>query len=146
MRCGKLSAAAHKMCMSSAFYGLCAALRWPNPWLVAVCGKNNKYCVVKILWCSRVHLDHGVWGELIAVVPKLCAWENKAWYACMYVYGMLACTCVGSARTVFIYHIWPYIWWFPCQKYLIYTGQNVPACACTQLVWWLRRHRGLLMQ
>jgi hypothetical protein len=24
------------------------------------------------------------------------------------------------ARTVYIHRIWPYIWWFPCQKYRIY--------------------------
>jgi hypothetical protein len=29
--------------------------------------------------------------------------------------------CTGLARTVYIHHIWPYIWWFPCQKYRIYT-------------------------
>jgi len=25
-------------------------------------------------------------------------------------------------RTVYIHRIWPYIWWFPCQKYRIYTA------------------------
>jgi len=30
-------------------------------------------------------------------------------------------TCVGLARTVYIHRIWPYIWWFPCQNYRIYT-------------------------
>jgi hypothetical protein len=29
--------------------------------------------------------------------------------------------CVGLARTVYIHRIWPYIWWFPCQKYRIHT-------------------------
>jgi len=28
---------------------------------------------------------------------------------------------VGLARTVYMHCIWPYIWWFPCQKYRIYT-------------------------
>ena len=27
----------------------------------------------------------------------------------------------GLARTVYIHRIWPYIWWFPWQKYRIYT-------------------------
>ena len=30
-------------------------------------------------------------------------------------------TCVGLARTVYIHRIWPYFWWFSCQKYRIYT-------------------------
>ena len=30
-------------------------------------------------------------------------------------------TQVGLARTVYIHRIWLYIWWFPCQKYCIYT-------------------------
>jgi len=28
---------------------------------------------------------------------------------------------VGLARTVYMHRIWPYIWWFPCQKHRIYT-------------------------
>ena len=28
---------------------------------------------------------------------------------------------LGLARTVYIHRIWPYIWWFSCQKYRIYT-------------------------
>jgi hypothetical protein len=28
---------------------------------------------------------------------------------------------LGLARTVCMHRIWPYIWWFPCQKYRIYT-------------------------
>ena len=31
------------------------------------------------------------------------------------------CTWLGLARTVYTHRIWPYIWWFPCQKYHIYT-------------------------
>jgi len=27
----------------------------------------------------------------------------------------------GLARAVYIHRIWPYIWWFPCQLYRIYT-------------------------
>jgi len=30
-------------------------------------------------------------------------------------------TYVGLARTVYIRRIWPYVWWFPCQKYRMYT-------------------------
>jgi hypothetical protein len=29
---------------------------------------------------------------------------------------------LGLARTVYIRRIWPYIWWFPCQQYRIYTA------------------------
>jgi hypothetical protein len=28
---------------------------------------------------------------------------------------------VGLARTVYMHRIWPYILWFPCQKYRVYT-------------------------
>jgi hypothetical protein len=28
---------------------------------------------------------------------------------------------LGLARTVYMHRIWPYIWWFPCQKHRIYT-------------------------
>jgi len=27
----------------------------------------------------------------------------------------------GLARTVCMHRLWPYIWWFPCQKYRMYT-------------------------
>jgi len=37
---------------------------------------------------------------------------------------------VGLARTVFVHRIWPYIWWFPCQKYRVYT---VYTCKCMVL-------------
>ena len=41
------------------------------------------------------------------------------------------CTCVGLARTVYIHRIWPYIWWFPCQKYRM----------CTVYIWfWPNLH------
>jgi hypothetical protein len=30
-------------------------------------------------------------------------------------------TFVGLARTIYIHRIWPYIWWFPCQNYRMYT-------------------------
>jgi len=39
----------------------------------------------------------------------------------MYWHTQVNIVCVGLARTVYIHRIWPYIWWFPCQKYCIYT-------------------------
>jgi len=30
------------------------------------------------------------------------------------------CTCIGFTRTVYMHRIWPYMWWFPCQKCRIY--------------------------
>jgi len=33
----------------------------------------------------------------------------------------IRCIYVGLARVVYIHRIWPYIWWFPCQKYRIHT-------------------------
>ena len=47
---------------------------------------------------------------------------------------------IGLARTVYIHRLWPYVWWFPCQNYRIYTvyiwswpTQNMSvfqACSC----------------
>jgi hypothetical protein len=45
-------------------------------------------------------------------------------------YGVSWCMCrvgqnhifIGLARTVYIHRIWQYLWWFPCQKYRIYTA------------------------
>ena len=31
---------------------------------------------------------------------------------------------IGLVETVTIHHIWLYIWWFPCQKYLINTARS----------------------
>ena len=50
--------------------------------------------------------------------------------------------CVGLAITVYTYRIWPYIWWFPCQKipyihriYLRMYGSGQPyICACVPLM------------
>jgi len=28
---------------------------------------------------------------------------------------------LGLIRTVYIHHKWPYTWWFPCQRYRVYT-------------------------
>ena len=33
---------------------------------------------------------------------------------------------LGLANAVFIQCTWPYIWWFPCQKYRIYTPYIYP--------------------
>jgi len=30
-------------------------------------------------------------------------------------------TLLGLARTVYGHRIWPYVWWFPCSKYRMYT-------------------------
>ena len=30
-------------------------------------------------------------------------------------------TCLGLSRTVYTHCKWPYVWWFPCQNYHVYT-------------------------
>ena len=40
---------------------------------------------------------------------------------CNKVYLSSTAESVGLARTVYLHRIWPYICWFPCQKYRIYT-------------------------
>jgi len=39
----------------------------------------------------------------------------------IYVTACMFFILLGLARTVYIHRIWPDIWWFPCQKYRIYT-------------------------
>jgi hypothetical protein len=38
----------------------------------------------------------------------------------VYRYARL-CVWIGLVRIVCLHRIWPYIWWFPCQKYRTYT-------------------------
>ena len=47
-------------------------------------------------------------------------------------------TWVGSARTVYIHRIWPYIWWFPFQTHFVY---NLYICMVLakpihEAIWW----------
>jgi len=53
-------------------------------------------------------------------VPKKSWCEVRATEATWCYRGYVA-VCVGLARTVYIHHISPYIWWLPSQKYCIYT-------------------------
>jgi hypothetical protein len=56
---------------------------------------------------------------------------THTYYASLYLHVLaLCCSCckekgrhvfVGLFRTVYIHRIWPYICWFPCQKYCVYT-------------------------
>jgi len=50
---------------------------------------------------------------------------------------------VGLAKTVYMHNKWPYIWWFPCQKYRMYTifiyssgqpYQHAFECSCGRLL------------
>jgi len=43
---------------------------------------------------------------------QLCSSAYMLYVLCIYV---------GLARTIYMHHIWPYIWWFPCQKHRICT-------------------------
>jgi hypothetical protein len=45
--------------------------------------------------------------------------------------------CLGLARTVYIHRIWPYIWWFPCQKHRIYMvlANPIYVTPCTDKVY-----------
>jgi hypothetical protein len=56
----------------------------------------------------------------------------KAWMSLKRRFGQLKKGCwqwssflnavtLGSARTVYTHRIWPYVWWFPSQKYRINT-------------------------
>ena len=66
----------------------------------SVCRKPKKGKTVQILKaCSKFCITYCVW---------LWTWWSL-------------CTFSGLARTVYINRIWPYLWWFPCQKYCVHT-------------------------
>ena len=52
--------------------------------------------------------------RLWALEPNRVGQDHIYIYIYIYIY-------IGLARTVYIHRIWPYIWWFPCHKYRIYT-------------------------
>ena len=78
---------------------------WPEPWRLAymVCVYRDIHgvCVQGHTWC-------------------VCTGTLSCYNTAQTHIGTL-CICVGLARTVYLHRIWPYVWWFPCQKYRIYT-------------------------
>jgi len=58
---------------------------------------------------------------LKAHVINTCRGLFVSWELCRDASHDVLVLCVRLARTVYIHHIWPYIWWFPCQKYRVYT-------------------------
>jgi hypothetical protein len=68
-------------------------------------------CIHMYLWIQR-----GETSQKSRVV------QNHIYPRCMYgVFGREITKNIGLARTVYIHHIWPYIWWIPSQKYHIHT-------------------------
>jgi len=61
---------------------------------------------------------------LVCLCLLLVVWEGKPRTSRGVQVRANTCTWVGLARTVYIYtdiqHIWPYIWWFACQKTYIH--------------------------
>jgi hypothetical protein len=70
----------------------------------ALCGMQRCDVACCVMACSFTH------GSSILRHWNAANWVNT-------VHGWS----VGLARTVYMYRIWPYIWWFPCQKYRIST-------------------------
>ena len=59
-----------------------------------------------------------------------------------HIYVCVRCKQVGLTRTVYIHRIWPYIWWFPCQKYRICSVYILVLANPTNKVfqsWWQAR-------
>ena len=56
----------------------------------------------------------------------------------LYMYTVYVhCICTPYMYTVYVHRIWPYVWWFPCQKHRMYTvylwfwptlPENLPEC------------------
>jgi hypothetical protein len=62
-------------------------------------------------------------------------------------------TYLGLARAVYIHRIWPYIWWFPCQNYRVYTVYiwfwptlHVPLILLHNMAQFRRHPPGLVIQ
>ena len=79
---------------TSAHLHICPC-RWLEPWYLHI--------------CTSVHAGGCLpWQE----------WEHALGGRTQQVFGGV---CLGLASTVYIHRIWPYIWWFLCQNYRIYT-------------------------
>jgi hypothetical protein len=98
-------------------------------WLTRILQPNRNNCID--LYARILHADSVVMAWLIS------NWLLYSTYLHLYV---------GLARTVYIHRIWPYIWWFPCQKYRIYTVyiwfwptlfvRHTALLPCTQYCWY----------
>jgi len=61
-------------------------------------------------------------GQPYSCVVCSCLWgSNTALESVGFLYVSRYASYIGLASTVYIHRIWPYIWWFPCWKYRIYT-------------------------
>jgi hypothetical protein len=67
-----------------------------------------------LLWFVHLHQCTEMRREVTGVASCVRAWGLSA-------APLNYASCVGLARTVYIHRIWPYVWWFPCQKYRVYT-------------------------
>jgi len=75
-------------------------------------GQNHIYTVyIRYFW----QRNHRIYGHIRCIHTVLA--NPKHSLSHQSGYGV----CVGLARTVYIHRIWPYIWWFSCQNYRIYT-------------------------
>ena len=105
-------------------YG-CLGAGWART-LVNLCS-NFKLYVLRILHVWRMAYifvrwrmlyvftcsTYGVWRMLWSVYAVIClCWATRLCHQ-----GTTQATPVGLARTVYIHRTWPYIWWFPSQKY-----------------------------
>ena len=86
-------------------------------WQKRACTNRSGQIRIRLRLHSRIFF----WLQLImlsANQPKVLFYLSTLWqclWSCMHT------RCVGLARTVYIRRIWPYIGWFSCQKYRIYT-------------------------
>jgi len=85
---------------------------------ICMCGCLNCKC----FGCICVHFKMCGYRRWIPCVACPCRhWDRLVPHKVFQKPLIPDWSCLGLARTVYIHRIWPYIWWFPCQRYHIYT-------------------------
>jgi len=113
--------------------------------------------MVLLIWCVRargrhdqrngrlpLHVVWGNWGGVVlfsfnALGAKTWC-QRSAMVLCIYTSFVLPCSFLGVARIVYVHRIWPYIWWYPCQKHRIYTVYTYVCMVLVNPVHFMRRH------
>jgi len=82
---------------------LCCDVMWCH-----ICVCNVCVCVLRVSFTATVYGEHSPGGHH----------RHKTWSFCVYL--ATQDRWLELARTVYLHHIWPYVWWFPCQNYCLH--------------------------
>ena len=98
---------------SSLFWALLAKYPWINWWAACLLWHDNDHFAVTWLWSFCCDMT---------VIILL--WHDNDHFAVTWLSSFccdMTVIILRVARTVYLHRIWPYVWWFPCQKCRIYT-------------------------